>query len=85
MVLEDNGFCLMTLPFGDGQQDNVEMHVHPLEEQVGMEEAKKEVGENLDIKMELFKNFDKVKGCMHSPPKKSGYLNFEMILYTQNL
>lgn len=53
MVLEGSGFCLMTLPFGDGQQDNVEMHVHLLEEQVGMEEAKKEARENVDIKMEL--------------------------------
>jgi hypothetical protein len=63
MVLEGSGFCLMTLPFGDNQQDNVEMHVHLLEEQVGMEEAKKEARENSDIKMEL-KNFDKEKSCM---------------------
>jgi hypothetical protein len=64
MVFEGNGFCLMTLPYRDGQQDNVEMHVHLLEGQVGMEEAKKEVGENSDIKMELLKSFDKEKGHM---------------------
>jgi len=47
-----------------GQQDVVEMHVHLLEGQVGMEEAKKEVGENSNIKMELLKIFNKEKGCM---------------------
>jgi hypothetical protein len=74
MVLEGNGFCSMILPYGDDQQDNVEMHVHLLKEQVGMEEAKKEVGENSDIKMELLKSFDKEKGhmehwvaCIHHP------------------
>jgi hypothetical protein len=44
MVLEGSGFCLMTLFPRDGQQDNLEMHVHLLEEQVGMEEAKRRLG-----------------------------------------
>ncbi len=64
MVLEGSRFCLMTLPSGDDQQDIVEMHVHLLEEQVGMEEAKKEARENSDIKMELLKSFNKEKGRM---------------------
>jgi hypothetical protein len=34
----------MTLFPRDGQQDNLEMHVHLLEEQVGMEEAKRRLG-----------------------------------------
>jgi hypothetical protein len=74
MVLEGSGFYLMTLPSADDQQDNVEMHVHLLGEQVGMEEAKKEARENLEIKMELLRSFDKEKGhmehwvaCIHHP------------------
>jgi hypothetical protein len=74
MLFEGSGFCLMTLPFGDDQQDNVEMHVHLLEEQVGMENNKKEARENSNIKMGFLKGFDKEKGrmehwvaCIHHP------------------
>ncbi len=37
-----------------GQQDKVEMHIHPLEEEVGREEAK----ENIDRKIDFNEDFD---------------------------
>jgi hypothetical protein len=40
------------------------MHVHLLEEQVGMEEAKKQARENSNIKIGFLKGFDKEKGHM---------------------
>ncbi len=44
----------MASSYRKGQQDKVEMHIHPLEEEVGGEEAK----ENIDRKMEFNEGFD---------------------------
>jgi hypothetical protein len=53
MTIKDNGSCLAS-SYRKGQQDKVEMHIHPLEEEVGGEEAK----ENIDRKMEFNEGFD---------------------------
>jgi hypothetical protein len=53
MTIKDNGSCLASL-YMKGQQDKVEMHIHPLEEEVGREEAK----ENIDRKIDFNEDFD---------------------------
>jgi hypothetical protein len=53
MTIKDNGSCLAS-PYRERQQDKVEMHIHPLEEEVGGEEAK----ENLNKKITINEGFN---------------------------